>query len=202
MGRVRRAGEVGHPEAAYRLGELLEGQGKARPAESWFRRAADAGHAVAAYRLALLLRARGEAEETEAWYRRAVEVGHADAAYDLGRLISGGGGSEEAEALWRTHYDVWQKRLTRQWRIRNQPFQIGRETVDDMVAAGRMYAGAPSTVAQQLSELISESGVNYLLGVFSFGNLSSARALHSLALFCRDVMPAVRAAVGEPAPVG
>ncbi len=53
--------------------------------------------------------------------------------------------------------------------------------------------GAPKTVARELAEVVRESGINYLMLVFSFGDLAPERAMRSMDLFVREVMPALRA---------
>jgi hypothetical protein len=40
--------------------------------------------------------------------------------------------------------------------------------------------------------VVRESGINYLLLVFSFGSLRPEQAMHSMDLFVRKVMPALR----------
>jgi hypothetical protein len=60
-----------------------------------------------------------------------------------------------------------------------------------------VVSGAPKTVVQQLVQSIRESTVNYAMVVFSFGNLKPEHAEHSLELFIKDVMPAVRAELGS-----
>jgi hypothetical protein len=53
--------------------------------------------------------------------------------------------------------------------------------------------GAPGTVARELAEVVRESGINYLMLVFSFGDLRPEPAMRSMDLFVREVMPALRA---------
>ena len=45
---------------------------------------------------------------------------------------------------------------------------------------------------QQLKEVVRESGINYLLLVFSFGDLRPEQAMRSMDLLVREVMPALR----------
>ena len=52
----------------------------------------------------------------------------------------------------------------------------------------------PRTVLQQLKETVKESTINYLILVFSFGNLGPDQAMRSLELFGSEVMPALRMA--------
>jgi hypothetical protein len=57
----------------------------------------------------------------------------------------------------------------------------------------RLVTGSPATVTRELAEVVRESGINYLLLVFSFGDLAPERAMRSMDLFVREVMPALRA---------
>jgi hypothetical protein len=47
-------------------------------------------------------------------------------------------------------------------------------------------------VAQELAEVVRESGVNYLLLVFSFGDLRPELAMRSMDLFVKQVMPVLK----------
>jgi len=58
----------------------------------------------------------------------------------------------------------------------------------------RLVAGSPATVARELAEVVRESGINYLILVFSFGDLAPERAMRSMELFVAEVMPALRLA--------
>ncbi|HEX3477539.1 MAG TPA: hypothetical protein VHT91_21100 [Kofleriaceae bacterium] len=58
----------------------------------------------------------------------------------------------------------------------------------------RLVAGTPSTVAEQLADIVRDSGTNYLLLVFSFGDLALERAMGSMQRFVAEVMPALRPA--------
>jgi alkanesulfonate monooxygenase SsuD/methylene tetrahydromethanopterin reductase-like flavin-dependent oxidoreductase (luciferase family) len=55
----------------------------------------------------------------------------------------------------------------------------------------RLIAGNPLEVAEKLREVIRQSGMNYLLCVFSFGDLPPATAMRSLELFASQVRPAL-----------
>ncbi len=48
-----------------------------------------------------------------------------------------------------------------------------------------------------LQELVRATGINYLLCIFSFGNLPPKSALHSLGLFSREVMPRLKSVNSE-----
>ena len=53
-------------------------------------------------------------------------------------------------------------------------------------------AGSSDTVGAFLKAQLTESGANYLLGQFAFGDLSLEESLRSLELFTRHVMPELR----------
>ena len=53
----------------------------------------------------------------------------------------------------------------------------------------RLIAGTPEQVTQKLKDVILQSGMNYLLCVFSFGDLPPATAMRSLELFAAEVRP-------------
>jgi hypothetical protein len=64
-------------------------------------------------------------------------------------------------------------------------------TFAELVAVGQGIAGTPATVTAFLREQLMATGSNYLVGQFAFGDLTPAEALHSIALFGREVMPAL-----------
>ena len=43
----------------------------------------------------------------------------------------------------------------------------------------------------QVQRFLDESGANYFVGTFAFGNLTTEQVLNSLRLFAREVIPAV-----------
>jgi alkanesulfonate monooxygenase SsuD/methylene tetrahydromethanopterin reductase-like flavin-dependent oxidoreductase (luciferase family) len=49
--------------------------------------------------------------------------------------------------------------------------------------------GSPETVRQYVARYAAESGCNYFVGAFQWGDLSSAEASRSLELFAKEVMP-------------
>lgn len=54
---------------------------------------------------------------------------------------------------------------------------------------GMVIAGKPETVVARLGEQISVLNINYLITYMTFGTLSHADSLRSMALFAREVMP-------------
>ena len=94
----------------------------------------------------------------------------------------------EAEALVGPAHTVWSDHIQHLWKKNGQ-------TAPKAVAPS-VVCGAPKTVVQQLVQSIKESTVNYVMLVFSFGNLKPEHAQHSLELFLKDVMPAVWSDLG------
>ena len=56
-------------------------------------------------------------------------------------------------------------------------------------------ATTPAKALELLRGQIAESGANYLVGRFAFGDLSLSESMRSLELFQRYVMPALRESV-------
>jgi alkanesulfonate monooxygenase SsuD/methylene tetrahydromethanopterin reductase-like flavin-dependent oxidoreductase (luciferase family) len=55
-----------------------------------------------------------------------------------------------------------------------------------------LITGSPRGVAEKLSDMLRLTSANYLLGIFSYGDLAPERAMHSFELFIREVMPKLR----------
>jgi alkanesulfonate monooxygenase SsuD/methylene tetrahydromethanopterin reductase-like flavin-dependent oxidoreductase (luciferase family) len=54
---------------------------------------------------------------------------------------------------------------------------------------GSVIAGTPDTVREEMARHIEETGVNYVLCQFAFGNISHEAEMRSLKLFATEVMP-------------
>jgi len=69
----------------------------------------------------------------------------------------------------------------------------GGVNADDMIEAGLVLAGSPSTVRDRLRSFVAAVGPghNYLVGAFQWGDLTTEEARHSLDLFATEVKPAV-----------
>ena len=66
-----------------------------------------------------------------------------------------------------------------------------RGDFETAVGWGGIFAGSPDTVRAQVQRFLDESGANYFVGTFAFGNLTTEQVLRSLRLFADEVMPAV-----------
>jgi alkanesulfonate monooxygenase SsuD/methylene tetrahydromethanopterin reductase-like flavin-dependent oxidoreductase (luciferase family) len=115
----------------------------------------------------------------------------------LGRFIVVAPSDQEALRIARRAYAKWHASFTYLFRLHGRSQMHPRPAdFDTLVARGQGIAGAPATVRQFLSSQLDETGCNYVVGQFAFGDLTLDETLRSVALFTADVMPALRA---EPA---
>jgi hypothetical protein len=63
---------------------------------------------------------------------------------------------------------------------------------DTLMARGQGVAGSPETVTRFLAKEMRETGANYCVGQFAFGDLPLDATLESVELFRREVMPALK----------
>jgi alkanesulfonate monooxygenase SsuD/methylene tetrahydromethanopterin reductase-like flavin-dependent oxidoreductase (luciferase family) len=92
---------------------------------------------------------------------------------------------EAAHRTWNAHIH----HLTR---------KLGRPDVHNTEAysaesAHPLVTGTPADVRDKLGTMIHASGINYLLCVFSFGDLAPEHAMRSIQLFGKEVLPALKA---------
>jgi alkanesulfonate monooxygenase SsuD/methylene tetrahydromethanopterin reductase-like flavin-dependent oxidoreductase (luciferase family) len=101
----------------------------------------------------------------------------------------------EALEIARRAYRVWyQSFMHLWWKYNRKPPNVNYPPeIDVQIAGGTAVAGTPETVLRMLGSQLAESGANYLVTRFAFGDLSLAESLRSLELFSRHVMPALRA---------
>ena len=71
--------------------------------------------------------------------------------------------------------------------------------IDGQIADSRAIVGTPDKALELLRGQIAESGTNYLVCRFAFGDMSLPESLRSLELFQRHVMPALRESVAVAA---
>jgi alkanesulfonate monooxygenase SsuD/methylene tetrahydromethanopterin reductase-like flavin-dependent oxidoreductase (luciferase family) len=97
----------------------------------------------------------------------------------------------EAQRTGAAAYKAWSDHLTHLTRKHGRPDLLNVNPTS-AAAVTRLVAGAPKTVTQELAQVVRESGINYLLLVFSFGDLQPELAMRSMDLFVREVMPVLR----------
>ena len=92
---------------------------------------------------------------------------------------------EQAHATWNAHINHLTRKLGRPPVHNTEPYSPD--------SAHPLITGTPAAVTEKLAGLVRATGINYLLCVFSFGDLAPQHAMRSLELFATEVMPALRA---------
>ena len=117
----------------------------------------------------------------------------------LGRFIVVAEADAAALALARRAYPKWHASFTHLHRLHGRQGTHPRPpTFDGLVAVGQGVAGSPATVTAFLRRELEDTGANYCVGQFAFGDLTAAETLQSIELFARHVMPEL----ASSAPVG
>jgi alkanesulfonate monooxygenase SsuD/methylene tetrahydromethanopterin reductase-like flavin-dependent oxidoreductase (luciferase family) len=113
----------------------------------------------------------------------------------LGRFIVVADDDAEALQLARRAYPVWHRAFTHLFRLHGGRGQRHPRPPDwnALAAGGQGVAGSPATVMKFLASQLAETGCNYVVGQFAFGDLTRDECLRSISLFTSEVMPALRA---------
>jgi alkanesulfonate monooxygenase SsuD/methylene tetrahydromethanopterin reductase-like flavin-dependent oxidoreductase (luciferase family) len=124
---------------------------------------------------------------------RDLHAGVALPKMGLGRFIVVAPSDAEALHLARRAYPKWHASFTYLFRLHGRSQMHPRPPdFDALMERGQGVAGSPATVTNFLRTQLDETGCNYVVGQFAFGDLSSEETLRSVALFASDVMPALR----------
>jgi alkanesulfonate monooxygenase SsuD/methylene tetrahydromethanopterin reductase-like flavin-dependent oxidoreductase (luciferase family) len=117
--------------------------------------------------------------------------------FGMNRYIVLADTEEQALAIGRRAYRRWWASFMALWHKHGtQPGNVNYPPeIDGQIADGRAIVGTPAKALELLRAQLAESGANYLVCRFAFGDLSLAESLHSLDLFQRHVMPALRQSV-------
>jgi alkanesulfonate monooxygenase SsuD/methylene tetrahydromethanopterin reductase-like flavin-dependent oxidoreductase (luciferase family) len=97
----------------------------------------------------------------------------------------------EAERTGLQAYESWKAHMLHLTRKYDRPDAMKLEPYSEE-SPQRLIVGPPNTVLEKVQEVIEATGMNYLLCIFSFGNLPPQAALRSLELFSREVMPKLK----------
>lgn len=128
---------------------------------------------------------------------REIHGGEPDTLMGLVRFIYVAPTDAEALDVARRAYKVWQGSFMHLWRQYGRMPNSGErvDTFDGLRDIERKgIAGSPDTVARFLKEHLDDCGATYLVCQAVFGDMTTAEALSSIALFADDVMPQLRAA--------
>jgi alkanesulfonate monooxygenase SsuD/methylene tetrahydromethanopterin reductase-like flavin-dependent oxidoreductase (luciferase family) len=110
----------------------------------------------------------------------------------LGRFIVVAPSDDAALRLARRAYLRWHASFTHLFRLHGRPQMHPRpDNFDELMRRGQGIAGSAATVAEFLGAQLKETGCNYVVGQFAFGDLSLEETLESIALFTNKVMPKV-----------
>lgn len=98
--------------------------------------------------------------------------------------------AEQAEAA----YAAWYKSFNHLYRLHGRSPMLGERptTFAEAQKAGCAIAGTPERVTEFLCDAVEQSGINYVVGQFTFGTLAPDFAHRSIGLFAERVMPQVR----------
>jgi probable LLM family oxidoreductase len=99
---------------------------------------------------------------------------------------------EAREQLWPA-YRVMRDRIGRE---RGWP-PISRAEFEQEIAAGSLYVGSPATVSGKIAAAVRDLGASRFDLKYSAGTLSHERMLRSIELYGREVIPRVRALLGD-----
>src|SRR5882672_4186522 len=113
----------------------------------------------------------------------------------LGRFIVIGKNASETRAVARRAYRRWHESFTYLSSLMGVGHRHSRPPEFDAIAEdGRAFAGTPEDAAEYVTRQLAESGANYFVGQFAFGNLSLEETLRSIALFSEEVMAMLKRA--------
>ena len=103
---------------------------------------------------------------------------------------------EEALSIARRAYLRWRASFTYLSELNGTlpDSPLRTDSFDNVIRQGQAIAGSPETVRDFLGAQIEDSGANYLVGQFCFGDLTFAEMLCSVELFATEIKPALEAA--------
>ena len=96
--------------------------------------------------------------------------------------------ADEAKRLGEAAHRTWNSHIHHLTRKAGRP-DVHNTEAYSADSAHPLITGTPAEVSERLGELIGATGINYLLCVFSFGDIAPQHALRSLELFAAEVMP-------------
>ena len=114
-----------------------------------------------------------------------------EAMIGLGRFIVVGDSDHEAVDIARRAYPKWHRSFNYLFHLRGGKGPVHQRPADleTLMKIGQGIAGDAKTVTEFLKAQMTESGCNYVVGQFAFGDLSLAETLRSLELFTNRVVP-------------
>ena len=135
---------------------------------------------------------------TERYRREYALAGHDPEKLPLmgmGRYIVVAESDAEAREIAERAYQRWYASFILLWDRHGgrPPFANYPPNYEEVAARGYGVAGSPATVRAALAKQVSESGINYLVCRFAWGDLTYDESRRSLELFQRQVMAELEA---------
>jgi alkanesulfonate monooxygenase SsuD/methylene tetrahydromethanopterin reductase-like flavin-dependent oxidoreductase (luciferase family) len=97
----------------------------------------------------------------------------------------------EAETLGLEAYQIWASHIHHLTRKAGRP-DVHKTEPFAPDSAQPLLVGSPRTVLEKVQDMLRVTSANYLLCIFSFGDLAPAHAMRSLELFSKEVMPSLK----------
>ena len=136
---------------------------------------------------------------TAAFRTAFAETGRAQTAmpkFGLGRFVVVADSDAEAVRIGARGYPMWYRSFYHLFaKYGRMPKHPRPPEFSAIIADGRAIAGSPATVRGVIRQQMAETGCDYFVGQFAFGDLTQDETLRSIDLFAREVMPALR---GKP----
>ncbi len=109
----------------------------------------------------------------------------------INRFVVAADIDREAMELGRRAWPSFYASFVKLWKKHGTQPRFARlpEDFDTMVQNGGAIAGSPGTIREQVRKMVEESGANYFICQFSFGDLRQDEVLHSAGIFAREVLP-------------
>ncbi|MEW6451586.1 MAG: LLM class flavin-dependent oxidoreductase [Pseudomonadota bacterium] len=113
--------------------------------------------------------------------------------FGLGRFVVVADTDEEAHRIGERAYPRWFESFYFLFqKYGRMPKHPRPAKFSEIIADGRAVAGSPKTVTEMIRAQMSETGCDYFVGQFAFGDLTQEETLHSIDLFANGVMPTLR----------
>jgi alkanesulfonate monooxygenase SsuD/methylene tetrahydromethanopterin reductase-like flavin-dependent oxidoreductase (luciferase family) len=134
------------------------------------------------------------ADIARAFFDGAQSAGFRDKKMGLARFVIVGETDREAQDLANRVYPVWHESFYELFRRYGQkPVQSWSNRFDEMAANGLAFAGSAQTVRAAIQSQLDETGANYVVGQFVFGDMTRSESRRSVRLFTERVMPELHA---------
>jgi alkanesulfonate monooxygenase SsuD/methylene tetrahydromethanopterin reductase-like flavin-dependent oxidoreductase (luciferase family) len=131
------------------------------------------------------------AEISKHYLERAAATGQ-DLLMGICRFVVVADTDEQALRIARRAYPVWHKSFFHLFTAHGQlPTQSWPAEWDAMAEDGLAFAGSSASVANALGRQLVDTGANYSVGQFAFGDISQDEVRRSIELFSTQVVPAV-----------